>query len=113
LIRLQLKRERYWLDLGHGVRVQVQPCTTALVMAARSVMLGSHASTSSDRTAALLRALARLAIEAWEGVGDENGEPVEVSASGVDALMDLWPMAEAFERLYFAPALLLDEEKNG
>jgi hypothetical protein len=27
--------------------------------------------------------------------------------------MDLWPIAEAFERLYFAPALLLDEEKNG
>ena len=26
----------HWLDLGHGVWVQVRPCTTALVMAARA-----------------------------------------------------------------------------
>jgi hypothetical protein len=31
----------------------------------------------------------------------------------VEALMDLWPMAQAFESQYFAPALLLDQEKNG
>ncbi len=36
MIRLDLKREPHWLDLGHGVRVQVRPCTTALVMAARA-----------------------------------------------------------------------------
>jgi len=27
-------------------------------------------------------------------------------------LLDLWPIAEAFERLYLGPALLLDDEKN-
>lgn len=112
MIRLDLKREPYWLDLGHGVRVHVQPCTTALVMAARSTMLAAPAAGPGERTAALLRALARLAIQQWEGVGDENGEPAELTGPGVDALMDLWPIAEAFERLYFAPALLLDEEKN-
>jgi hypothetical protein len=113
VLRLGLKREPYWLGLGHGVRVLVRPCTTALVMAARSAMLADQASGPGERTAALVRALARLAIEQWEGVGDENGEPIEPTVAGVDALMDLWPMAEAFERLYFAPALLLDEEKNG
>jgi hypothetical protein len=114
VIRLQLKREPHWLDLGHGVRVLVRPCTTALVMAARSAMLAdADAQTPGQRTATLVKALAHLAIEQWEGVGDENGEPAELTAAGVDALMDLWPIAEAFERLYFAPALLLDEEKNG
>jgi hypothetical protein len=114
MIRLDLKREPYWLDLGHGVRVYVRPCTTALVMAARSSMLRDLGTTTpGERTATLLRALARLAINAWEGVGGAEGQPAELSAAGVDALMDLWPMAEAFERLYFAPALLLDEEKNG
>jgi hypothetical protein len=113
MIRLQLKREPYWLDLGHGVRVYVRPCTTALVMAARSSMLtAAGTATPGERTAALIRGLARLAIEAWEGVGDAEGQPAELSAAGVDALMELWPIAEAFERLYFAPALLLDEEKN-
>jgi hypothetical protein len=36
MIRLDLKREPYWLDLGHGVRLHVRPCTTALMMAARA-----------------------------------------------------------------------------
>ncbi len=36
MIHLDLKREPHWLDLGHGVRVHVRPCTTALMMAARA-----------------------------------------------------------------------------
>ena len=36
MIRLDLKREPHWLDLGHGVRLHVRPCTTALMMAARA-----------------------------------------------------------------------------
>ena len=35
MIRLDLKRDPHWLDLGHGVRLHVRPCTTALMMAAR------------------------------------------------------------------------------
>jgi len=38
MIRLELKREPYWLDLAPGVRIRVRPCTTALVMAARASM---------------------------------------------------------------------------
>ena len=37
---------------------------------------------------------------------------VERPTNGIDALLDLWPIAEAFERLYLGPALLLDAEKN-
>lgn len=36
MIRLDLKCEPHWLDLGPGVRVHVRPCTTALTMAARA-----------------------------------------------------------------------------
>ena len=46
------------------------------------------------------------------GVGDAVGEPVPLTPEGIDALFDLWPMAEAFERLYLGPALLLDDENN-
>ena len=35
-----------------------------------------------------------------------------MTPEGIDALLDLWPIAEAFERLYLGPALLLDAEKN-
>jgi hypothetical protein len=118
MLRLDLKREPHWLDLGHGVRVHVRPCTTALVMAARAASQpnsdapdGAHG--LGTRTAGFLKALGRLAIVAWEGVGDAAGEPAAVTPEGIDALLDLWPIAEAFERLYLGPALLLDAEKNG
>ena len=121
MLRLDLKREPHWLDLGHGVRIQVRPCTTALVMAARAAgreVTGDDqpehdmANAVGARTASFLKALGRFAIEAWEGVGDAAGEPVSVTPEGIDALLDLWPIAEALERLYLGPALLLDAEKN-
>ena len=118
MIRLILKREPHWLDLGHGVRVHVRPCTTALMMAARAEVQRSaelslsETQAAGERTAALVKALGRLGIQDWQGVGDADGEPVPLTPEGVDALLDLWPMAEAFERLYLGPALLLDEEKN-
>jgi hypothetical protein len=42
MIRLDLKREPYWLDLVPGVRVHVRPCTTALIMAARAKLMESE-----------------------------------------------------------------------
>ena len=117
MLRLDLKREAHWLDLGHGVRVQVRPCTTALVMAARASRQSDPdapdaAQALGTRTAGFLKVLGMLAIDAWEGVGDAAGESAAVTPEGIDALLDLWPLAEAFERLYLGPALLLDTEKN-
>ena len=117
MIRLDLKREPYWLDLGHGVRLHVRPCSTALVMAARAAV--ARTSPPQDEqaagrlTATFVKTLARLAVDAWEGVGDADGQPVAITPEGIEALMDLWPIADAFERQYLGPALLLEEEKNG
>ena len=118
MIRLDLNREPHWLDLGHGVRVHVRPCTTALMMAARADVQRSalpstnETQAAGERTAALVKALGRLGVQDWQGVGDADCQAVPLTPEGVDALLDLWPMAEAFERLYLGPALLLDEEKN-
>ncbi len=115
MIRLDMKREPYWLDLDHGVRVHVRPATTALVMAARVTAL-KEAVADTDagvRSAALIEKLAELAIIAWEGVGDSEDNLAEVTPEAVSALMDLWPIADAFERLYLGPTLILEQEKNG
>jgi len=116
MLRLDLKRDPFWLDLDHGVRLKVRPCTTALMMAARAaaakVDIVEAERAVGARTAALLAALARFAAIEWEGVGDETGNAAPLTPEGVEALLSLWPMAEAFERLYLAPALLLDSEKN-
>ena len=115
MIRLNLKREPYWLDLGHGVRVNVRPATTALVMAARVTALKEtdENTDAGTRSAMLIKKLAELAVIAWEGVGDSDDLPAEVTPEAVSALMDLWPIADAFERLYLGPTLILDQEKNG
>ena len=34
MIRLDLERELYWLDLASGVHLHVRPCTKALIIAA-------------------------------------------------------------------------------
>ncbi len=118
MIHLDLKKEPHWLDLGHGVRLQVRPCTTALMMAARAeaqratIASASGSEAAGIRTAALIKALARLAVLDWDGVGDAAGTAVPVTLENVDALMDLWPIASAFESAYLGPALLLDAEKN-
>lgn len=112
MITLNLKREDYWLDLPQGVRLFVRPATTALVMAARIEALKETDPDPAKRSTVLLKKLAQLAVLGWEGVGDEAGNPIDVTPEGVEALMDLWPIAESFERLYLAPALILDQEKN-
>jgi hypothetical protein len=58
-------------------------------------------------------ALARRAIVNWEGVGNESSAVIAVSPEGIDALLSLWPIFEAFNLLYVSPGMLLDAEKNG
>ncbi|MTW18353.1 hypothetical protein GJ689_19305 [Rhodoplanes serenus] len=116
MIRLNLSREPRWLDLGHGVRVQVDPLTSAVLMAARSDLresLPEDGSIAGHAAAvALVKAIARIGIRDWEGVGDTDGIPVPPTPERIDALLDLPPLYDAFERDHVGPALLLADEKN-
>ena len=116
MIRIQLSPEPQWLDLGHGVRLQLLPLTTALMVATRSdpelQALNPDASNDS-RAAEFAAALARRAVVDWEGVGDEGGKAIAVSPEGIDALLSLWPIFEAFNLQYVSRGMLLDAEKNG
>ena len=58
------------------------------------------------------KALARRAVLAWEGVGDADGTPIEPSPEAIDALLDIWPIFEAFQLTYVSKGLLLEQEKN-
>jgi hypothetical protein len=48
----------------------------------------------------------------WEGVGDAEGAPAPVSPESIDALLDVWPIFEAFQLAYVAKGLMLEQEKN-
>lgn len=59
-----------------------------------------------------LKALARRAVLAWEGIGDADGNPIDPSPEAIDALLDIWPVFEAFQLNYVSKGLLLEQEKN-
>lgn len=116
MIRINLSPEPQWLDLGHGVRLQLLPLTTALMVATRSdpAVQSLDADSSNDsRAAVFAAALARRAIVDWEGVGDEDGNVLPATPEGIDALLSLWPIFEAFNLHYVSRGMLLDAEKNG
>ncbi|NBO20794.1 MAG: hypothetical protein EBU97_02335 [Rhodobacteraceae bacterium] len=116
MIRLDLSSEPRWLDLGHGVRLKLLPLSTAIMVATRSdpLVQDLDPETCTDERAAIFAgALARRAVLDWEGVGDADGNPQPVSPEGIDALMSLWPIFEAFNLLYVSRGMLLDAEKNG
>ena len=116
MIRINLSPEPQWLDLGYGVRLQLLPLTTALMVATRSdiAVQDLAADASNDtRAAVFAAALARRAIVGWEGVGDEDGNVLPATPKCIDALLSLWPIFEAFNLLYVSHGMLLDAEKNG
>ena len=116
MIELNLSNGPKWLDLIAGLRLQLRPLTTSLMVAARAdPAIQDLAITASDdeRAVAFAKALARLAILEWEGVGDADGVPLAPSEAAIDALLDLWPVFEAFQTQYVAKGLLIDAEKNG
>lgn len=115
MIRLDLSRAPAWLDLGHGVRLLLAPMTTALMVAARAdPALESLPAEASDeaRALAFARAIAVRAVLDWEGVGDADGDPVPPTPEAIAALLDLYPLFEAFQLGYVAKGLALDAEKN-
>ena len=116
MIRINLSPEPQWFELGHGVRLLLLPLTTALMVATRSdtAVQDLTVDASNDTRAAIFAAaLARRAIVDWDGVGDADGTVIAVSPEGIDALLSLWPIFEAFNLLYVSCGMLLDAEKNG
>lgn len=115
MITLDLTNAARWLDLLPGVRLKLRPLTTALMVSARAdpaVEALPPEATTEELALAMAKAVARLAILEWEGVGDAEGNPVGVSPEGIDALLEIWPAFEAFQAAYVAKGLLLEQEKN-
>lgn len=110
--------EPFWIDLLPGVRIQVRPVSVGTMLLARAVAGEAlkNAGEQEDGTIkageAFTRSLARSGIVAWEGIGDAEGVPVEPSPERIEQLLDHWPAFDAIDRLYVAPALTQDAEKN-
>ena len=115
MLTLDLTNTPRWHDLAPGVRVEMRPLTTALMVATRSdpfVESLPEEASDEERAVAFAKALARRAVLAWEGIGDADGNPIDPSPEAIDALLDIWPIFEAFQLTYVSKGLLLEQEKN-
>ena len=115
MIRLNLTAAPAWLTLAPGLRLQVAPLTTALMVSARAdpaIEALPDTATQEELALAMAKAVARRAVLDWEGVGDDAGDAVPVTPDGIDALLEIWPVFEAFQTMYVAKGLILDAEKN-
>jgi len=115
MLTLDLSNKPRWHELAPGVRVQLRPLTTALMVATRgdpAVEAVPEDASDEERAVAFAKALARRAVLAWEGIGDADGNPIDPSPEAIDALLDIWPIFEAFQLAYVSKGLLLEQEKN-
>ena len=115
MLRLDLSNTPHWLDLMPDLRVQLMPLTTALMVAARNddaVTELPDETSDEERALVFAKAIARIAILDWEGVGDVDGHNIPVSPEGIDALLDIYPIFETFQLRYVSKGLLMDAEKN-
>ena len=115
MIRLNLTATPEWLDLAPGLRLLVGPLTTALMVSARAdpvIEAMPDTATPEELALAMAKAVARRAVLDWEGVSDDAGNDVPVSPDGINALLEVWPVFEAFQTGYVARSLILDAEKN-
>lgn len=134
------KQAPRWLELPFGVRVEVEPLTTARATAARNEALRRAAALRSEaehaeragqpldavgftgaNSAALvgltmeyeIEALARFGIRRWEGVTGPDGQPLPVMPETCEALAQHPEVGPAFWAAYRAPLEELRVEGEG
>ena len=139
MLRLNLKKEPYWLDLPAEVKLKVRPLSTAIMSAAQSSVIkqitdwrqerksrlevGADVSDLPDvddeetrhglSESLLIKAMARGAVIEWQGVLNSAGDaPAVVNDQAVNDLMDIWFIAQDFWKKYTASLSLLDAEGN-
>lgn len=117
MFRLNSATAEIRTDLGHGVTLIHRRAGSGAIAVARAMASAIDAGdispqATAHRRIAFARAVAGQVVTGWEGVGDDDGKPVAMSAAGLDALLEVYPILEAFEIQIIGPALVLDAEKN-
>lgn len=122
MIKLNLKAEPFWIDLAKGVRVQVRPARTSLMLEAREDLPEEDPDDEAEDDVArrilpseqvpYALAVARRAILDWEGIGDADGDPLDVTPETIEAAMADYGFYLAFQSKYMGPAYELLSEGN-
>ncbi len=140
MLRLNIKKEPYWLEMQADVRLKVKPLSSALMHMAQAAAVRSMLAVQAERKArlesgadasdlpdleidlvrqamsetSLNSALARCSIIAWENVFLPGMEtPAELTEQHIDELMEFWFINQEFGRKYARQLDMLETEGNG
>lgn len=125
MLRLDLSNEPRWLELAPGVRLLLRPIDLDLMadaeedadLSALRARISGSEPTDPERRAlgrALMLAIMRVAVLAWEGVCDAEGNPIDKPwREGIDALMRHPHAFAPLHEQYLAPAMMVVAEGNG
>lgn len=140
MIRLAFERQPHWLSLPLGVRVEVEPLTTAIAAAARNDALrrvaieidearaaekagqgadplafhaGNMSAAEGKATQYEIEALARFGIRAWEGIAAPDGAPLPVTPASIEAFARHPDIGPAFRDAYRRSVEALIAEGEG
>ncbi len=122
MIRLNLQKEPYWLELPAEVKIKVYPLSTAIMNAAQSMVIKQirelPETTEQNRLAIsqmlLIRAMAISSIIEWQGVFAPAGDELAiVDEQNIKDLMDIWFIGQAFWEKYTTSFMILETEGNG
>ena len=139
MLKLDMKKEPFWIDLQADARVKVKPLTSALMHMAQAgavramlALKAQHkaridaAGDASDlpdlenervrhsvSETALITSLATHAIIAWENVMKPGGDELaELTHENIAELMDIWFVNQEFGKKYMRQLDLLEAEGN-
>lgn len=140
MLKLQIQKEPYWLELGYGVKVKVKPCTSAVFYEAKDYMNSKLAELAKtyksnkeagieDGTAEdiensvkrealadrfLLIGLGIAGILEWDGVMEaDEDKSAPLTENKIDELFsNFWAVAENFRNQYCGLREVLEAEKN-
>jgi hypothetical protein len=140
MLRLNLKKEPYWIDLPSDVRVHVRPLTTAIMTAAQSTVIKqikalreeikqqeesgktplAFPDLENEQTrlgvsqSLLVKALAIAAIIEWEGVMQPDSDKLAaINEKSISELMDIWFVGQDFWEKYTTSFTMAEQEGNG
>lgn len=121
MLRLDLTAGPRWIDILPGVRFEVLPMTTTMMIEAQRSLpkgvdavevLDEPAVMTTEQQVAFAKAIAQRAVIAWEGVVGIDGKPIKITPEGVAAAIDKVAVFSAFQVRYVTPGMTEADEGN-
>lgn len=115
MLKISNSPETVWVDIAPGARIRLQAWTTqtkaAGQTASRAAIEAGHPTDVAG--VAFTIGAVKWAALAWEGVGDDDGEPLALTPANLELLLTQHPGAYArVDAAYVLPGLNQEAEKN-